>query len=89
MCKFSSPNSIGWNVALQLAKRGAKVYLGAISAEDAATGIYELRKASPDIALDVKALVMDLTNLRQVKAVTESLAKEESRLDILVNNAAT
>ncbi|EIM90579.1 NAD-P-binding protein [Stereum hirsutum FP-91666 SS1] len=80
-----APSSIGINVVEQLALKGAKVYIGARSLEKAQSAITELTKTIP--SANLKPLVMDLNDLKQVKAVAQAFVNEESRLDILVNNA--
>lgn len=85
---FSDPNSIGYNVVEQLALKGAKVFVGARSLEKVEGAIVQLRKANPSIpAENLKPLVMDLNNLKEVRTVAQSFVKEQIRLDILVNNA--
>lgn len=86
--KFSDPNSIGYNVVEQLALKGATVFVGARSLEKVEGAISRLKKANPSIpAENLKPLVMDLNNLKEVQIVAQSFAREQPRLDILVNNA--
>ena len=82
----SYPISIGYNVAEQLAIKGAKVYIGARSLEKAQSAVSTLKSKYP--TAELKPLVMDLSDLRQVQDVAQSFVKKESRLDILVNNAS-
>lgn len=44
-------------------------------------------KASSARPLDLHMLEMDLQNLRSVKDGAETFMKQESRLDLLINNA--
>lgn len=81
----SDPISIDFNIVQQLALKGAKVYIGARSIEKAESAITALKKAAPSV--DVKPLVMDLNDLKQVRDIARNFVEEESRLDILVNNA--
>jgi NAD(P)-dependent dehydrogenase (short-subunit alcohol dehydrogenase family) len=83
-----SPDSLGWHIAHQLALKGAKVFIGARSLEKSASGIAAILTTSPHVLADnLKPLVMDLGNFKQVKHVAEEFVKTEPRLDILVNNA--
>lgn len=84
----SDPNSIGYNVVEQLALKGAKVFIGARSLEKAGGAVSALQKAHPSIpAENLQPLVTDLNDLKQVQSVAQSFAKEQPRLDIVVNNA--
>ncbi|KAF8462194.1 hypothetical protein JB92DRAFT_2776986, partial [Gautieria morchelliformis] len=78
---------IGWHVANQLALHAAKVYVGTRSAVKANDGIAELRNASGGKSLDLRPLVIDLLDFKQVSLCAKEFVKNKSRLDILVNNA--
>ncbi|KAJ4299839.1 hypothetical protein N0V90_005085 [Kalmusia sp. IMI 367209] len=81
-------SSIGGNIALELALRGAKVYVGARNAQKAKAGIQEILTRSPSIdASNLKPFIAAVDDYAAVKAAAEKFLKEESRLDILVNNA--
>ena len=82
----SSPGGIGFNIAQQLSNKGAKVYIGARTAEKAQAGIDALKKANPKaVALP---FVAEISDLKQVKEAAAKVLETEDRLDILVNNAA-
>ncbi|KAJ3908021.1 short-chain dehydrogenase [Lentinula edodes] len=86
----NSPLGIGWNVANQLALQGAKVYVHARTLDKAQAGITAIL-ASSQGRISVKQLepfVVELSNLRAVRDVAAAFVVKESRLDILVNNAA-
>jgi len=81
----NSSTGIGYNVAEQLAIKGAKVYIGARSTEKAEAAIAELKKSNP--SGNFLPFVADVSDLKQVKQAAEGLVANETRLDILVNNA--
>ncbi|KAF5369612.1 hypothetical protein D9757_010449 [Collybiopsis confluens] len=81
----NSSTGVGWNIAHQLALKGAKVYIGARSTEKAASAIAEIQKISPGSKL--APFVAELTDLKQLTASANAFVKSEERLDILVNNA--
>ena len=86
---FSVTTGIGWNTASQLALKGAKVYIGARS-EDKAQGAFDaILEAFPSVQKEnLGTFVADFGDLKQVKAAAEGFIAKETRLDILVNNAA-
>ena len=86
---FSSPASIGWHMAYQLASKGARVYIGARNQEKAADGIKQMKDmASNPKDLAVRPLVIDLGDFKQIVRVVKEFYTLEDRLDILINNAA-
>jgi retinol dehydrogenase 12 len=76
---------VGYQTTLQLAKKGAKVYLAARSPTRASEAIEKMKKEDPNI--DVVHLQLDLQDLNQVNEAASQFLKKESKLDILVNNA--
>ena len=85
--KLSSGNSgIGYEIALQLALHGARVYIAGRSSNRVKNAIEQMQ-ASSARALDLHMLEMDLQSLRSVKEGAESFIRQESRLDLLINNA--
>ncbi|EIM89867.1 NAD-P-binding protein [Stereum hirsutum FP-91666 SS1] len=83
-------SGIGFETALQLAKRGAKVYLGCRSESRAKDAIARMCKAAPGLDLEDRLvwLPLDLSVMKLAKKAGEELLSKETRLDILVNNAA-
>jgi len=75
-------SGIGRMMAESLVKGGAKVYLVARSADDCKRVAAELSKFG-----DCRGLPGDLSTLSGIKAIASAYAAEESRLDILLNNA--
>ncbi|KAI5897788.1 NAD(P)-binding protein [Schizophyllum commune H4-8] len=82
----NSPGGIGFNIAQQLSNKGAKVYIGARTAEKAQAGIDTLKKANPNA--EVLPFVAEIADLKQVREAAAKMLETEDRLDILVNNAA-
>jgi NAD(P)-dependent dehydrogenase (short-subunit alcohol dehydrogenase family) len=85
---LSSPNGIGFHTALQLAVKGAKVYVGARSVAKAQEAIKEMRTRDSSIGADrLHPFVADLGDLKAVRTAAENLMASTDRLDILINNA--
>ncbi|KAI4517981.1 NAD(P)-binding protein [Schizophyllum commune Loenen D] len=85
----NSPGSIGYQIAQHLAQKGAKVYIGARSESKANGAIETLLKSNLSLKPEqLGSFVADLGDLKQVERAADALLEKESRLDILVNNAA-
>ncbi|KAI3605201.1 short-chain dehydrogenase reductase sdr [Moniliophthora roreri] len=86
----SSKNGIGWNIAHKLAINGAKVYIHARDINKAENAIKEMEGASPQLKESglLHPFVADFANFPSVKKAAEQFLEKESRLDVLVNNAA-
>ncbi|PLW31320.1 hypothetical protein PCASD_13656 [Puccinia coronata f. sp. avenae] len=76
---------IGHATCLELARRGAKVYLACRSGSRAEPAIQKIKQLVPNAQLDF--ITFDLTILSTAKTAAEEFASRESRLDILINNA--
>jgi len=84
----NAPGSIGWNVAHELAKKGAKVFIHARSTEKAQGAIDAILKDSPSVPkTQLGTFVAEFTDLKAVKAAAEKFVSTESRLDTLYNVA--
>ncbi|KAF8480223.1 NAD-P-binding protein [Russula ochroleuca] len=82
-------SGIGLYIALHLVRRGAKVYLAARSEEKAEHAIGRMeQEGMGEHKGELVWLPIDLTDPHKAKAAAEWFVKRESRLDILVNNAA-
>lgn len=81
---------MGYNVAQQLALKGAKVYVSARSLEKADNAIKQMKEDYPALDRDdlLHPLALELGHLQNINAVAAKFAAKEERLDILVNNAA-
>ncbi|KAF8994917.1 short-chain dehydrogenase [Cyathus striatus] len=81
--------SIGFQIAHQLALKGAKVYIGARSHEKAEVAIDAILSASSSVPKHhLKEFVAELADLKDVKAACEKFLGQETRLDLLIHNAA-
>ncbi|MFT5223507.1 MAG: retinol dehydrogenase-12 [Glaciecola sp.] len=78
-------SGIGKHTAQELARMGAKVVLACRSVERGQQAADELRAASPDLDLEVRAL--DLADLDSVRSFASGVLADFDHLDILVNNA--
>eukprot|EP00118_Oscarella_pearsei_P010224 m.62058 g.62058 ORF g.62058 m.62058 type:complete len:321 (+) comp35035_c0_seq1:1427-2389(+) len=77
---------IGKEVAVDLAKRGARVVMACQNVERGQTAVEEVRQRTGSKAVIFRQL--DLGHLESVKAFTTDILREESTIDILINNAA-
>ncbi|OBS25132.1 hypothetical protein FPOA_05667 [Fusarium poae] len=78
-------SGIGYETTLQLALKGARVYIASRSSDRVNKAIAEMHKNSPD--LDLHFLKLDLQDLQSIKATAADFMSRENRLDILINNA--
>ncbi|KAL5049497.1 hypothetical protein BDW71DRAFT_176023 [Aspergillus fruticulosus] len=76
---------VGFHTVEELAKHGARVYMGARSPGKAEAAIDKIRADTP--TADVHFLHMDLMNLQSVVAAAKQFEEKESKLHGLVNNA--
>ncbi|KAH8887194.1 short-chain dehydrogenase [Thozetella sp. PMI_491] len=85
----NSPGGMGFHTAYQLASKNAKVYVGARSTSKAQTAIHEMRKGNPNITEEqLVPFVADLGDIKAVREAGRAMLQSESKLDILVHNAA-
>ncbi|KAI1302850.1 hypothetical protein EDD11_005474 [Mortierella claussenii] len=75
---------IGLMIAHGFVVNGAKVYISSRSAKVCDQVADELTKLGPGQCISIPA---DLQSLKEVHRLTEEIAKRESKLDVLVNNA--
>ncbi|KAJ3740818.1 short-chain dehydrogenase [Lentinula detonsa] len=90
----NSPIGIGWNIANQLALKGAKVYVHGRTLEKARAGIAAILSQGSDLSNTRKVavnqlepFVVDLGDLKAVRDTAVTFVEKEARLDILVHNA--
>ncbi|KAI6157118.1 NAD(P)-binding protein [Pisolithus tinctorius] len=76
---------IGYATAEHLARRGAKVYMAARNKEKAEAAIAKLKEVGLE---QVVWLELDLSDPRNAKTAAKEFMSKESRLDILIHNAA-
>ncbi|PYI14843.1 short chain dehydrogenase [Aspergillus violaceofuscus CBS 115571] len=79
---------LGYETIRQLSQHHpARIYLAARSRSKAEQAIADLAKANPDAASIIRFLQLDLASFDSVKAAAADFLRQESRLDLLVNNA--
>ncbi|KAL2882124.1 hypothetical protein SGCOL_002386 [Colletotrichum sp. CLE4] len=82
-------SDIGREIARLLAQKSAKVYFTARSEAKAIEARKKILDAHPDIdSGNLQWMTMDLTDIRSVTSAAEKLKENESKVDILVHNAA-
>lgn len=77
---------IGYCIAKNLARRGAKVIITSRRLGDAEKAADKLRQETGNAKIVAKCL--DYSTLKGVRVFAEDILKSESRLDVLINNAA-
>ncbi len=85
--KYFFFTGVGFETALDLVKRGAKVYLACRSKQRGVTASQEIVTRSGCNANQVKVLELDLGFLKSVRKFVEDFLSNEKQLDILINNA--
>lgn len=80
-----SNTGIGYEIALDLYKKGAKVYVACRNEEKALDAIRRMKADGGTGELVYGHL--DLASLRSVKSFADTILQSESRLDLLINNA--
>lgn len=80
-----SNRGIGREAARELAKQGSKIYLACRSAESANEARLEIIKGTGNNNIIVKEL--DLSSPESIRSFAESFKNEETKLDVLINNA--
>ncbi|KAH7114233.1 hypothetical protein B0J11DRAFT_594735 [Dendryphion nanum] len=78
---------IGLSLAQILYSKNATLYLAGRSASKATIAIDELRRTSPTSTGRLEFLPLDLADLTTIKPAAQQFLAQETRLDVLVNNA--
>ena len=78
-------SGLGAQVALALARRGARVLVGARNPEKGTRAVQEIGRQAPDGSAEL--LEVDLASLASVERAAGEVAERVDRLDLLVNNA--
>ncbi|CAG2117494.1 unnamed protein product [Medioppia subpectinata] len=76
---------IGKETALQLTLRGAKVIIGCRDLKKGENAVKDIK--SLNAKADINVMQLDLSSLSSVRHFTKTLIQNESRIDILINNA--
>jgi NAD(P)-dependent dehydrogenase (short-subunit alcohol dehydrogenase family) len=76
---------LGYQTALELAKKNALVIIAGRNAEKINQAIVNIKAEVPTAKLE--AGIVDLSDLESVKKFAESINKKHNQLDVLINNA--
>lgn len=76
---------LGFQTALELAKRDAFVILAGRNAGKIEQAIFDIQEQLPTAQLE--AGIVDLSDLKLVRVFAESIKEKHHRLDVLINNA--
>lgn len=80
-----SNTGLGYETALMLAEKGAKVVMACRNLTKANNAKAEIEKAVPNADLEV--LQIDLSSLKSVRSFAKTYQAKFDRLDVLINNA--
>ncbi|KAG8666699.1 hypothetical protein FPOAC1_011511 [Fusarium poae] len=80
-------NGIGLELVSILYSKGGTVYIPCRSATKAARIIKDIQTSHPESAGNLKTLPLDLNDLVSVAACASAFLAQETRLDVLWNNA--
>src|SRR5262249_37221900 len=78
-------SGIGYEAALALAGKGARVILAVRNAEKGQAAVATIQRAHPGAA--AQAMMLDLSTLGSVQRFAETFLQRFSRLPLLINNA--
>ncbi|KXH43234.1 hypothetical protein CNYM01_03209 [Colletotrichum nymphaeae SA-01] len=80
---------VGYELVKILYATGATIYMASRSRERAEKAIEAITSAAPENPGHIKVLLLNLNDLESVKSAAEAFAQQESKLDVLWNNAGT
>lgn len=78
-------SGLGYDTALELARKGARVLLACRSKEKTDSAIASIRREVPNAVVEFVAL--DLADLASVRSASAEIAQRCPKLDLLINNA--
>jgi NAD(P)-dependent dehydrogenase (short-subunit alcohol dehydrogenase family) len=78
---------VGQELSQILYSRNGTVYIAGRNAEKAQKAISSIKQSAPNSSGKISFLELDLSDLTTIKPAVESFKSQESRLDVLVNNA--
>lgn len=78
---------LGYHLCKILYSKGGTVYMLSRSESKALEAIKSIKSEIPKSSGDIKYIHLDLADLTTVKPAAEAFAKQESKLDVLFNNA--
>lgn len=76
---------IGYEICRQLARRGARVFLGARDAVRGQDAVKRLKAENP--SADLELLLLDVSSTESIDGTVAALGAKTSSLDVLINNA--
>ena len=80
-------SGIGFATAQELHRRGAKVVLADINAQNLHQAVENIRQQKPDATDDVLGIATDVTNYEQVQKVMQQAVEIFGRIDLVVASA--
>jgi NAD(P)-dependent dehydrogenase (short-subunit alcohol dehydrogenase family) len=80
-------SGVGLEIVKILYSKGGTVYIAGRSADKIAAEIETVKSISPDSIGILKSLIVDLSDLSTIPTCASSFLAQESRLDVLFNNA--
>ncbi|KAJ6120150.1 short-chain dehydrogenase [Penicillium sp. IBT 18751x] len=78
---------VGKELSAILYEKGATVYIAGRNEQKAEDAMRQIKEDHPSASGHLHFLLLDLTDLTSIKASAENFKAQESRLDVLVNNA--
>ena len=82
-------SGIGLNIAIELVRNNAIVYLACRNASKAREAVFQIISAVPNSADRVETLLLDTSSLSSVRECAERWKKSKSSIDILIHNAGS
>ena len=82
-------SGIGLNIALELVRQNATVYLACRNASKAREAVSHIISAVPNSADRVETLLLDTSSFSSVRECAERWKKSKSTIDILIHNAGS
>lgn len=80
-------SGLGFELCKILYSHNAIVYVAGRSESKASDAISDLKKAFPESSGRLEAMIIDLFDLSTIKPGVEAFLAQQTRLDVLVNNA--
>ena len=80
-------SGVGFQIALELARQNATVYLACRNASKAQEAVTQITSAVPGALGRVKLLLLDTSSLSSVREFAEGWKNADSKIDILIHNA--
>ena len=78
---------VGFELCQILYRRNAKVYIAGRNADKASSAIKAIKAANPSAKGALEYMQLDLADLTSIKPAVDAFNAQETRLDVLTNNA--